>query len=48
MLAAIQRLLDKAQSEKPAVAQLADRIASKFVIAILVIAVLVFAYDKFF
>ena len=38
VLAAIQRLLDKAQSEKPAVAQLADRIASKFVLAILVIA----------
>ncbi len=41
VLAAIQRLLDKAQSEKPAVAQLADRIASKFVIAILAIASLV-------
>ncbi|MBT8127693.1 MAG: cadmium-translocating P-type ATPase [Gammaproteobacteria bacterium] len=38
VLAAIQRLLDKAQSEKPAVAQLADRIASKFVLAILFIA----------
>jgi len=41
VLAAIQRLLDKAQSEKPAVAQLADRIASKFVLAILTIASLV-------
>jgi Cu2+-exporting ATPase len=41
VLAAIQRLLDKAQSEKPAIAQLADRIASKFVLAILTIASLV-------
>ena len=41
VLAAIQRLLDKAQSEKPAIAQLADRIASKFVIAILTIAAIV-------
>ena len=41
VLAAIQRLLDKAQSEKPAVAQLADRIASKFVLVILTIASLV-------
>jgi len=41
VLAAIQRLLDKAQSEKPAIAQLADRIASKFVIVILTIATLV-------
>jgi len=41
VLAAIQRLLDKAQSEKPAVARLADRIASKFVLAILAIASLV-------
>ncbi len=41
VLAAIQRLLDKAQSEKPALAQLADRIASKFVLAILTIASLV-------
>ncbi|MGB5643798.1 MAG: heavy metal translocating P-type ATPase [Gammaproteobacteria bacterium] len=41
VLAAIQRLLDKAQSEKPTIAQLADRIASKFVIVILTIAALV-------
>ena len=41
VLAAIQRLLDKAQSEKPAIARLADRIASKFVIVILSIATLV-------
>ena len=41
VLAAIQRLLDKAQSEKPALARLADRIASKFVLAILTIASLV-------
>ncbi len=41
VLAAIQRLLDKAQSEKPALAQLADRIASRFVLVILAIASLV-------
>ncbi len=41
VLAAIQRLLDKAQSEKPAIARLADRIASKFVIVILSIATVV-------
>ena len=41
VLAAIQRLLDKAQSEKPAIAQLADRVASKFVIVILTIATFV-------
>ena len=41
VLAAIQRLLDKAQSEKPAIARLADRIASRFVVVILAIASLV-------
>ena len=41
VLAAIQRLLDKAQSEKPAIARLADRIASRFVIVILALASLV-------
>ena len=44
LLAAIQRMLDKAQSEKPAIAQLANRIASKFVIGILTIAALVALY----
>ena len=44
VLAAIQRLLDKAQSEKPALAQLADRIAAKFVAIILTIAALVALY----
>ena len=44
VLAAIQRLLDKAQSEKPAIARLADRIASKFVVVILSIASLVALY----
>jgi Cu2+-exporting ATPase len=44
VLAAIQRLLDKAQSEKPAIAQLADRIASRFVLAILSVAAAVAAY----
>ena len=44
LLAAIQRMLDKAHSEKPAIALLANRIASKFVIAILTIASLVALY----
>ena len=44
VLAAVQRLLDKAQSEKPAVARLADRIASRFVAVILTLAALVALY----
>jgi Cu2+-exporting ATPase len=39
VLAAIQRLLDRAQSEKPQLARLADRVASYFVGALLLIAV---------
>jgi Cu2+-exporting ATPase len=38
VLSAIVRLLDRAQTEKPAVARLADRVASWFVAALLVIA----------
>ncbi|HID48478.1 MAG TPA: heavy metal translocating P-type ATPase, partial [Chromatiales bacterium] len=40
VLAAIQRLLDRAQSEKPRLASLADRVAGWFVAVILVLAVL--------
>ncbi len=43
VLAAIVRLLDRAQSEKPRLAVLADRVASWFVLFILVLAVAVFA-----
>ncbi len=42
VLAAITRLLDRAQSEKPRLARLADRIAGWFVAAILALATLVF------
>ncbi|MGD8526177.1 MAG: heavy metal translocating P-type ATPase, partial [Thioalkalispiraceae bacterium] len=38
VLAAIQRLLDRAQSEKPAIATLADKVASWFVAALLLVA----------
>jgi Cu2+-exporting ATPase len=44
ILSAILRLLDRAQSEKPAIARLADRAAAWFVAAILVIAALVGFY----
>lgn len=43
-LAAIQRLLERAQTEKPQLARLADRVAGYFVFAILIIAVLVGGY----
>lgn len=36
-LSSIQRMIDKAQSDKSPVAQLADRIASRFIIAVLMI-----------
>jgi Cu2+-exporting ATPase len=41
ILSAIVRLLDRAQTEKPAVAQLADRVAGWFVAALLLVAGLV-------
>lgn len=44
VLAAILRLLERAQSEKPALAQLADRIASVFVLAVLLLAIVVGIY----
>lgn len=44
VLSAILRLLDRAQSEKPRLAQIADRAAAWFVLALLVLAGLVAAY----
>ncbi|MEJ2361932.1 MAG: heavy metal translocating P-type ATPase [Gammaproteobacteria bacterium] len=44
VLASIQRLLDRAQSEKPRLAELADRVAGYFVGALLVVALGVGAY----
>lgn len=44
VLASIQRLLERAQSEKPALAKMADRVASYFVFAILLIAASVGLY----
>lgn len=41
VLAAIQRLLDRAQSEKPAIATMADRVAGWFVGALLLVAMVV-------
>ena len=43
VLSAISRLLDRAQSEKPRLALLADRIAGGFVAALLIVAVVVLA-----
>lgn len=42
VLSAITRLLDRAQSEKPRLALLADRIAAHFVAALLVVATVIF------
>jgi len=47
VLAAIRRLLDRAQSEKPAVALLADRVAGYFVGGLLLVAVAVGSYWYF-
>ena len=46
-LAAISRLLERAQSQKPKVAEMANRVASRFVAAVLVIATAVFSYWHF-
>jgi Cu2+-exporting ATPase len=43
-LSAIVRLLDHAQADKPALAQLADRIAGWFILALLVVASLTFMF----
>lgn len=43
-LAAITRLLERAQTEKPRLAQLADRVASWFVLVILMVAAAVFTF----
>lgn len=43
-LAAIQRLLERAQTEKPQLARLADRVAGYFVFALLLIALIVGGY----
>lgn len=44
VLSAVLRLLDRAQAEKPRLAQLADRVAARFVIGVLVLAALVGLY----
>lgn len=44
VIASIVRLLDRAQTEKPGIALLADRVAAWFVAALLMIAVGVYAY----
>ena len=44
VLSSIMRLLDRAQAEKPRLAMLADRIAGWFVLALLLVAVGVFAW----
>ena len=44
VLAAIRRLLDRAQAEKPAVALLADRVAAYFVGGLLLVAIVVGGY----
>jgi cation transport ATPase len=38
-LAAIQRLMERAAAEKPRLVELADRVAGRFIVALLVLAV---------
>ena len=47
VLSTILRLVERAQSEKPAIARLADRVASRFVVAILLLATAVASYWYF-
>jgi len=44
VLASIQRMMERAQSDKPGFSNLADRIAARFVVAVLIIAVMVASY----
>ena len=44
VLAAVQRLLDRAQHEKPQIARIADRVAGGFVAALLLLAALVYGW----
>ncbi len=44
VLASIHRMIERAQSDKPPVAQLADRIASRFIVGIIGVAALVCCY----
>lgn len=43
-LYALRRLLDRAQSEKPAITQIADRVSSYFVMAVIFLSIAVYAY----
>ncbi|MCK5359250.1 MAG: cadmium-translocating P-type ATPase, partial [Gammaproteobacteria bacterium] len=47
VLSTILSLVERAQSEKPAIARLADRVASRFVVAILLLAAVVATYWYF-
>jgi Cu2+-exporting ATPase len=47
VLSTILHLVERAQSEKPAIARLADRVASRFVVAILLLAAAVASYWYF-
>jgi Cu2+-exporting ATPase len=47
VLSTILRLVERAQSEKPAIARLADRVAGRFVVAILLLAAVVASYWYF-
>jgi len=43
-LSTIMRLMDRAQQEKPRIALLADTVASRFVLAVLIVSISVFSY----